>query len=203
MSEGKDRRPAVRVTDKRKTTGPPPHTSPPDDAVAAEEEPQKDDSATAFSGEVDEPRDLLDDLRRLQAEFDNYRKRVIKEQTSMAERASARLMERLLPVLDSFERAMSHSDGGDGVGVLYKQLRSVLDAEGLQEIPARSQPFDPQLHEAVDSVDDEVDHPICKDVYRTGYMLKGQVIRPAMVVVARPPDTSADQESERGDVAEG
>jgi molecular chaperone GrpE len=126
---------------------------------------------------------------RLQAEFDNYKKRTIKEQTALVERATQRLVERLLPVLDDFDRALAHSDAAGGVELVYKQLKEILTQEGLEEIPAAGRPFDPLVHEAIESIEDEtVSEPVCKEVYRTGYRLKGKVIRPAMVVVARPPE---------------
>ena len=144
--------------------------------------------------------DYLDDLRRLQAEFDNYRKRMMREQTTVAGRAGARLVERLLPVLDSFDRALVHSKDGDGVELLRKELVGVLEAEGLEVIPADGHPFNPHLHEAVESHEDPgVSEPVVTDVYRTGYKLAGQVLRPAMVVVARPldePESSHDEDAE-------
>jgi molecular chaperone GrpE len=90
--------------------------------------------------------DLLEDLRRLQAEFDNYRKRMMREQTEIASRASARLVERLLVVLDSFDRALAHGSTGDGLELVHKELMSVLAAEGLEAIDALGKPFDPNLH---------------------------------------------------------
>lgn len=145
-------------------------------------------------------RELLDDLRRLQAEFDNYRKRMMKEQTAIAERAAARLIGHLLPVLDNFDRAAAHAGDDNSVALLHRQLKDVLIAEGLEEIPALGQPFDPQVHEAIESVEDEsVTQATCKEVYRPGYRLKGQVIRPAMVVVARPPEPVADEDESRGE----
>jgi molecular chaperone GrpE len=134
---------------------------------------------------------LLDDLRRLQAEFDNYRKRVLREQTAMASRASQRLVERLLPVLDNFERAMEHGEGGPGIELVYKELRQTLEQEGLEEIEAEGAPFDPRLHEAFQVIDDaDASEPVVKIVYRRGYRLGDAVLRPAMVVVARPLDDS-------------
>jgi molecular chaperone GrpE len=131
--------------------------------------------------------DLLDDLRRLQAEFDNYRKRVLREQTAMTTRASARLIERLLPVLDNFERAVSHGEGGPGVALVHKELRQALEQEGLEEIEAAGARFDPREHEAFQAVDDpDVDEVMVREVYRRGYKLGDQVLRPAMVVVVRP-----------------
>jgi molecular chaperone GrpE len=139
--------------------------------------------------------DLLDDLRRLQAEFDNYRKRVLREQTAMASRAAARLVERLLPVLDNLERAVSHGEGGPGVELVHKELRQVLGQEGLAEIEAEGAPFDPRIHEAFQVVDDpDAAEATVREVYRRGYTLRDQVLRPAMVVVARPPESSGSED---------
>lgn len=146
--------------------------------------------------------DYLEDLRRVQADFDNYRKRVLREQTQLASRASARLVERLLPVLDNFEAAISHGEGGNGVELVYKELRRTLEEEGLEEIPAEDQPFDPRLHEAFQAVeDDTVDEPTVRSVLRRGYLLKGQILRASMVSVARPPDETTQQD-ETGDDAD-
>jgi molecular chaperone GrpE len=166
----------VRVHDKRRVpTGD--GERDPQNAAAPEPQPEARDH------------DYLDDLRRLQAEFDNYKKRTIKEQTALVERATQRLIERLLPVLDDFDRALAHAGDDGGAELVYKQLKEVLSQEGLEEIPALGRPFDPQVHEAIESIEDEsVSEPVCKEVYRTGYRLKGKVIRPAMVVVARPPE---------------
>jgi molecular chaperone GrpE len=146
------------------------------------------------AGGADEPAaaaTYLDDLRRLQAEFENYRKRVMKDQASIAERSKARLLERLLPVLDNFERAMSHGEGGPGVKLVFKDLKETLAAEGLEEIPAEGVAFDPRIHEAVESTEDaSLSEPTCVTRYRTGYRLGEKVLRPAMVVVARPPEGS-------------
>ena len=157
----------------------------------------------ASSPESDAPseHDYLEDLRRLQAEFDNYRKRMMKEQTAMAERATVRLVEKLLPVLDSFDNAASHSEDAAGIAMLGKQLKDVLASEGLEEIPALGEGFDPTVHEAVDSIEDpDADEPVVRQVFRPGYRLKGRVIRPAMVVVARPKESGRPDEQ---DVAEG
>jgi molecular chaperone GrpE len=137
-------------------------------------------------------RDYLDDLRRVQAEFDNYRKRMMKQQAELAERATVRLVERLLPVLDNFERAISHGEGGEGVALVFKELKGALEAEGVEEIPSEGVPFDPRVHEAVESHEDRnVEEPISQSVYRRGYRIKDHVIRAAMVVVARPLDAAS------------
>jgi molecular chaperone GrpE len=151
----------------------------------------KDDKEPVMGRAGPVEHDYLDDLRRVQAEFDNYRKRMMKQQAELAERATVRLVERLLPVLDNFERAIAHGEGGEGVALVFKELKGALEAEGVEEIPAEEVPFDPRVHEAVESHEDEnVEEPTSQSVYRRGYRLKGHVIRPAMVVVARPFDAA-------------
>ena len=156
----------------------------------------KDDNDPVVGRAEPVERDYLDDLRRVQAEFDNYRKRMMKQQAELAERATVRLVERLLLILDNFERAISHGEGGEGVALVFKELKGALEAEGVEEIPSEGVPFDPRVHEAVESHEDEnVEEPISQRVYRRGYRMKNHVIRPAMVVVARPLDAAS------GDVA--
>jgi molecular chaperone GrpE len=137
--------------------------------------------------------EYLDTLRRVQAEFENYRKRVIKEQTALVDRATEGLVEQLLPVLDSFELALKNFDaaGGQdtesvrkGVELVYAELLGVLEKAGVSRVEAEGKPFDPNVHEAV--MQEEGDgEPVVTDVLRTGYTLKGRVLRPAMVKVSR------------------
>ena len=135
----------------------------------------------------DEERDYLDDLRRLQADFENYKKRMMRQAAETGTRAKGGVIERLLPVLDNFERAISHGEGGEGVALVYKEFLGALHAEGLQEIPSEGVPFDPRVHEAVDAVFEEgLEEEISRTVYQRGYRLGEQVLRPARVVVARP-----------------
>jgi len=137
--------------------------------------------------------EYLDTLRRVQAEFENYRKRVIKEQTALVDRATEGLVEQLLPVLDSFELALKNADacGSEdtesvrkGVELVYAELLGVLEKAGVSRVEAEGKPFDPNVHEAV--MQEEGDgEPVVTDVLRTGYTLKGRVLRPAMVKVSR------------------
>jgi molecular chaperone GrpE len=135
----------------------------------------------------------LDDLRRLQADFDNYRKRTLREQTARAASASQALVARLLPVLDNFELAVSHAEQSrdfdgmlKGVEMVFGELREVLQGEGLVRIEAEGKPFDPERHEAVVAVEQEGAEPgTVVDVVRNGYELRGRVLRPAMVKVAK------------------
>jgi molecular chaperone GrpE len=140
-----------------------------------------------------EAESYLDDLRRLQAEFDNYRKRMMREQTARVASASQALVARLLPVLDNFELAVSAAEQSrdfdrmlKGVEMVFGELREVLQSEGLVRIEAEGKPFDPERHEAVVAVEQEGAEPgTVVDVVRTGYELRGKVLRPAMVKVAK------------------
>ena len=165
-----------------------------DEVEEAAVEPQGEEPMNQAAEEVEQTeRDLLDDLRRLQAEFDNYRKRMLREQTAMATRASARLIERLLPVLDNLERAVEHGEGGPGMELVLKDFKQVLNQEGVEEIEAEGVPFDPRLHEAFQVVEDsDVSEPTVKAVYRRGYRIGDGVLRAPMVVVAQPVDDAPD-----------
>jgi molecular chaperone GrpE len=140
-----------------------------------------------------EAESYLDDLRRLQADFDNYRKRTLREQTARTASASQALVARLLPVLDNFELAVSAAEQSrdfdrmlKGVEMVLGALREVLEGEGLVKIEAEGKPFDPERHEAVIAVEQEDAEPgMVVDIVRTGYELGGKVLRPAMVKVAK------------------
>ena len=135
----------------------------------------------------------LSDLQRLQADFANYRKRVLREQTELVERAAAHLVNRLLSVLDSFDLAVAAAEETKdfermlrGVEMVLGELKEVLKAEGLETIPAEHKPFDPNLHEAALEVPgDEDGEMYVAGVLRPGYVLKGRILRPAMVKVSR------------------
>ncbi len=123
--------------------------------------------------------DYLDQLRRTRADFENYRKRMLRQQTEHLERAAEDLVEKLLPVLDNFDAALAHGQGFDQV---YASLMSVLEKEGLERIDPAGKAFDPTeadavAHEAGDG------GPVVAEVLRSGYRWKGRVVRPAMVRV--------------------
>jgi|SRR5579863_2992653 len=136
---------------------------------------------------------LIDRLARLQAEFENARKRTAREQQEFREYALADAVKALLPILDSFERALQttaadRSEFRSGVELIYKQLQDALSKLGLRAIPAKGELFDPHLHEAIEMVDttDAADHQILEELQR-GYKLKDRLLRPSMVRVARNP----------------
>ena len=123
----------------------------------------------------------FDARARLQAEFDNYRKRMATQQAEQAERAAEGLVGRLLPVLDACEAAVAH--GAEGVEPIAAQLSGVLEREGLQALKPLEAPFDPEFHEAVMHEDGDGGGPTVSAVLRTGYLWKNRVLRPAMVKV--------------------
>ena len=142
--------------------------------------------------------DRLDQLMRLKADFENFRKREMREKTELIERASLRIVERLLPVLDDLERALEAARQHEpeaivrGVELVRKHLQDVLVEEGLERVEAEGS-FDPEHHEAVSSVAADVDEPTVLEVVRPGYKLKGKTIRPALVHVSVP-----DPEAQEG-----
>ena len=190
MSE--EKRTHVRVTNKRVLdTEADDSAQPREDPGVPSSENTRDDRSELEEART-EAAQHLDDLRRLKAEFDNYRKRVLKEQTAMIDRASAAVIERLLPVLDDFELALMAADRTKdyesmvrGVEMVYGKLREMLEKEGLERIEAIDTPFDPELHEAVMHAEGEGDELFVVDEMRPGYKVAGRVLRPAMVKVAR------------------
>ena len=135
----------------------------------------------------------LDDLLRTKAEFENFRKRTMRDQADFNARATRSLVERLLPVLDNFDRAIAHGDSSPGLALVHRELVAVLRGEGLEVIDAEDKSFDPHFHEAVESHEDEdVNEPTVRSVHRAGYVFKDKVLRPAMVSVARPLDAAAE-----------
>jgi molecular chaperone GrpE len=136
---------------------------------------------------------LLDRLARMQADFENARKRATRDQQDFREYALADALKGLLPVLDSFDRALQTSAGEKselrgGVELIYKQLQDALGKLGLRTIPAKGEPFDPRWHEAIEMVDTPgaQDQQVI-DELQHGYKLKDRLLRPAMVRVARNP----------------
>jgi molecular chaperone GrpE len=136
--------------------------------------------------------DYYGQLQRLQADFDNYRKRTQKEKTELIKYASERLVAELLPVLDNFDRAVSaakvnpdFTSFSQGVEMILRQMQTALSKEGLRAMDAVGQPFDPNLHEAVLRVDSE-EHPenTVVEELQKGYYLKEKVLRPCMVKIS-------------------
>ncbi|HVE94288.1 MAG TPA: nucleotide exchange factor GrpE [Acidimicrobiales bacterium] len=169
-----------------------------DASAGAAPDAQSDDSSTASAGaeeladeisaefsELDglirERDEYLDSLRRLQADFENYRKRVQRQEAEASEKGAADLVLRLLPVLDTVELALAHHPG-DAVAQVASSLEDVLFKEGLERVPGAGSIFDPNEHEAV--LHEEGDGPgEVVEVLRSGYRWRGRVLRAAMVKV--------------------
>ena len=143
----------------------------------------------------------LEDLQRVAAEFANYRKRVTREHEDTVARAAQRLVEALLPVLDSFDQACAHrpqTPGEEqilaGMRSTYTQLMDVLAKEGLEVVPTAGEAFDPRVHEAV-AGGGEGDLVVTEE-WRRGYSLRGRLLRAPMVLVAPRPQAKDAGESE-------
>lgn len=131
-------------------------------------------------------------LLRVQADFDNFRRRTQKEKEELAKYASAKLVENLLPTVDNFDRAIAASAANQdydalakGVDMIFRLLMSTVEAEGLTTMETVGQPFNPEYHQAVMTVEtDEYEEGIIVEELQKGYMIKDKVIRPAMVKVS-------------------
>jgi molecular chaperone GrpE len=166
----------------------------PEHELPASDETQDGVSSAGEFEKLKAERDsLIDRLARLQAEFENARKRTAREQQEFREYAVSDALKALLPSLDSFERALQTSAGDKsefrgGVELIYKQLQDALVKLGLRPIPAKGEPFDPHLHQAIEMVDtkEAEDHHVLDELQR-GYKVKDRLLRPSMVRVARNP----------------
>ena len=148
--------------------------------------PPADDRLAELERERDEH---LDHLRRLKAEFDNFRKRTAREHDALQVRAGERIVKALLPVLDDLERALEaaaeHEEAKleEGVRLVHRALGSLLERQGLAEIDAQGK-FDPHVHEALLSQPSDADEGTVIEGLQKGYRLGDRVLRPARVVVA-------------------
>jgi molecular chaperone GrpE len=190
-----EERPQAKVTDRRRVRDADAAPEAPADAAASEtpasDAPAEGGATRAEAAEA-KAAEYLDHLRRLQADFDNYRKRTIKEQTRAIDAAAEPLVQRLLEVLDEFELALMAAEQKPdfdkflhGVELVYAKLKESLRAAGLERIDAEGKPFDPEQHEALMQSGQGDGEPVVDDVLRQGYTLKGRVIRPAGVRVTR------------------
>ena len=171
------------------------------DAAEAPSEDAKGDAAETQAGEAPEDVDALREkyeaelaekenrYLRLQADFENFRRRTRQEKEELAAVVTQNLLKDMLPFLDNFERALA-AEGSDegglraGVEMMYKQMVEALKKEGLEYIETKDKPFDPNFHQAVMRVEDaeKEDGTIVAELQK-GYMVKGRVIRPSMVQV--------------------
>ena len=157
---------------------------------AEEVEEVEVDETQALRNENEE---LIDTLQRLQAEFENYRKRAQRDQESLVARAHERLVKELLPVLDDLERALEAAEQHEeakleeGVRLVHRALADALQREGLAEIETNGK-FDPHVHEALLTQPSDAAEGSVIEVLQKGYRLGDRVLRPSRVVVAGPKD---------------
>src|SRR5829696_9163836 len=169
--------------------------------LAPEEEPVTSrDEAGEPSGEedpaneeeriVDEPEDYLALAQRIQADFENYRKRAAKEAAAAGERAKSGLVRELLPIVDNLERALKSAGEGEqhlaeGVRLVHSELIAVLERNGVEQFDPAGERFDPAEHEALSMRDqDGAESGLVLDVVEKGYRTNGAILRPARVVVS-------------------
>lgn len=155
-------------------------SDPPADAAAADE---LEEIAALFPKVVAERDDYLDLARRVQADFENYKKRVEQQRVEQVARAAEQLVVELLPVLDACEAALAH--GAADVAPIQAALFSTLERLGLAKVADIETDFDPNVHEAVlsEPSTDDTPGPVVSEVMRAGYSWNGRVVRPAMVKV--------------------
>jgi molecular chaperone GrpE len=204
------RQPRIRITDRRRFASMTDEGATPvseETGVTPGEDPLAEDP-TEVAGDLAaaqaEAAQYLDHLRRLQAEFDNYRKRVQRELGEAQDLGATPVVRRMLEVLDDFELALIHATEKPdfdrflhGVELVYAKLLEGLKAEGLERMHPEGQPFDPELHEALMQTGEGDEEPIVADVLRPGYMLRGRVLRPAGVRVRRGAPEGAPAAPER------
>ena len=162
---------------------------------AASEDKKEEKSKTSFFGKKKKDKseqkveELTDRLKRTMAEFDNFRKRTEKEKSSMYIIGAKEIVEKILPVVDNFERGLAQAKEGDafadGMKMIYKQLTTTLDELGVKPIEAVGKEFNPDFHNAVMHVEDEeVGENIVVEEFQKGYTYKDFVVRHSMVKVA-------------------
>ncbi len=164
--------------------------------VSVEEGQQNQEIVSEGQAELDQLRAEAEDhkqrLLRTQADFDNFRRRTVKEKEELGKYASAKLITELLPVIDNFERALgTATENADissytkGVEMIFRQLEGILKAEGLTPMESVGTPFNPEFHQAIMQVEsDEYEEGTVVEEVQKGYLLKDKVLRPAMVKVS-------------------
>jgi molecular chaperone GrpE len=146
------------------------------------------DAKEAAEAEEPEPEDYLALAQRIQADFENYRKRAAREAAAAGERAKSGLVRELLPIVDNLERALASAEDGEqhlaeGVKLVHSELIAVLERNGVEQFNPAGDRFDPAEHEAL-SVREDGEPGLVLDVVEKGYRANGTVLRPARVVVS-------------------
>ncbi|MFD0379895.1 nucleotide exchange factor GrpE [Streptomyces sp. NPDC127112] len=185
----------------------PPAAPPPPDSSEEKEAAPAGDAAqeTALLAQLDQARTALNertaDLQRLQAEYQNYRRRVERDRVAVKEIAVANLLSELLPTLDDIGRAREHGEVVGGFKSVAESLETAAAKMGLQQFGKEGEPFDPTIHEALmHSYAPDVTETTCVAILQPGYRIGERTIRPARVAVAEPqPGAAPAAKSESGD----
>ena len=178
----------------------------------AEENPQDEGEESKVVLSKSEHEKLIEQAKELEstrekllrnaADYDNARKRLAKEREEFVRYSQEKILRELLPVLDNFERALAHSESLDpklvaGVQLIWKQLLDTLTQQGLKRLVSEGQPFDPQVHEAVDEIEGEgPEGAVVKEIL-PGYVLHERVLRPAKVRIRVKPRTGRTKPEEK------
>jgi molecular chaperone GrpE len=190
----------VTITDKRRID---PDTGEVREDAAASAPSGSASAAPAAPGESDEAAELKATLQRVKAEYDNYRKRSIRQEQAAADRAKAGVVALLLPVLDDLDRARSHGDLDSGpLKSVADKLSAAFESVGLTAFGVEGDPFDPEQHEAVQHEGDG-SNPVLGTVMRQGYRLGDRVLRHAMVGVVDAPETDTNTEGGAANAVNG
>lgn len=145
--------------------------------------------ANRYSGNEETAEEILDQLLRLQAEFDNYRKRIQREQEALYSTLKGKIILNLLPVLDDLDRMVRYTQNLDdplanGIELIYQKMKTILNNEGLVEINPVGKPFDPLLHEAIETMEcEEGKEGLVLEELEKGYLLEGKLLRASRVRV--------------------
>ena len=163
------------------------------ETAAVDDSVESLDELTTLKQELEETlsqtAEFKDGWQRARAEFDNYRKRIERENSLVYQNAVGNVVKRYLPVMDDLERALQNRPEDlawvDGIELIYRKLQSILDSEGVKRIEAEGQAFDPNFHEAIGQENtQDVPSGCVSEVVQNGYILGEKVIRPSLVRVA-------------------
>jgi molecular chaperone GrpE len=179
-----------------------------DDAEGGESNPEyqrqeTDNMEEELEAERQRAAEYLDQAQRARAELVNYRRRTEEELARMQRQAGERIISRLLPAIDDLDRAIESmseqersSSWGEGIRLVQRKIWSTLESEGVSAIESLGKPFDPSMHEAISMQEGANGATIVVQEYQRGFMLGDRVLRPAMVVVGKPDNDQAEDESE-------
>jgi len=176
------------------------------EAVASVESREDAPGGAAGEGASDEVAALRDQMLRLQADFENLRRRTLREKEEAWRYGHENLVKELLPTVDNLERAVDHarqSEGGDvegllqGVELVLRELQGVFARHGVEEVEAEGKTFDPSVHEAMAQVpDDSVPANTVVQVFQRGYQLRDHLLRPARVIVSKSSEDGRPKDEE-------